>query len=86
MFFFTELCAGELPRTAAQPVDDVLKALASGDPEGAGELAKRMLANGHKYSRTGPQADNGLMDPRAAARRLATQLSAVPPPSATRWS
>ncbi len=30
--------------------------------KGAGELAKRMLANGHKYFRTGPQADNGLIE------------------------
>ncbi len=44
----------------AQPVDDVLKALASGDPEGAGELAKRMLANGHKYFRTGSSSRQWL--------------------------
>jgi L-alanine-DL-glutamate epimerase-like enolase superfamily enzyme len=66
------------PKTDAQSVDDVLRALGEGDVDAAGEMAQRMLANGHKYFRIGPRAnDDGLMDQREATRLLLAQLQAA---------
>lgn len=71
------LSASYLPSQAAKPVHDVLAAIETGDDSAAGELAKRMLANGHKYFRTGPHAEGNLMEPAVAVRRLAEQLKHV---------
>ena len=71
------LTPGYLPSSTAPPVDDLLLTAALHDPDAAANLAKRMLANGHKYFRTGLQAEDNLMKPRQAARRLLTTLGAV---------
>ena len=66
-----------LPSPEARPVDEASRAAAGDDPEAAAELARQMLANGHRFFRTGPRAEEDLMEPHEAVRLMARQLRAV---------
>ena len=72
------LPADYLPSPDARPVGDALPAMLAGDPQAAADVARRMLANGHRFFRTGPSHVPGEpFEPLHAARRLARQLAAV---------
>lgn len=66
-----------VPAMPLQPDPDAANALADDDPTAVGELARRCLANGHRFFRVGPPAKAHLFEPREAAQWLLLRLQAV---------
>jgi galactonate dehydratase len=52
-------------------------AVVSGDPQATADLARKCLADGHKYFRIGPVPRGELFEPRKSLRLLVAQLRAV---------
>lgn len=65
------------PHSGTVLENDPAAEISAADPAETAELAKRCLADGHKYFRIGPADEDGLFEPRRAARRLVAQLRAV---------
>jgi galactonate dehydratase len=69
---------GYLISKNAPPHGDLLNmAIVQGDAQATADLAKRCLADGHKYFRIGPVPEGELFDARKSLRMLVAQLRAV---------